>query len=69
MGKGDELVKYVTERVVRYMDTPKEVRRQVRAGRKESREHWEVRWFGMLPLAIRMWSNRLVRRKDRAGDR
>ncbi|SDC25760.1 YqzE-like protein [Paenibacillus sp. UNCCL117] len=64
MGKSDELVKYVTERVVRYIDTPREVRRQVRAGRKEAKEPWEVRWFGMLPLSIRMWRKRWLGGKD-----
>ncbi|MED4601759.1 YqzE family protein [Paenibacillus validus] len=65
MVKGDELAKYVIERVVRYMETPKEVRKQARAGRKELKEHWEVRWFGMLPLALRMWSGRWGRRKEK----
>ncbi|UUZ79901.1 YqzE family protein [Paenibacillus sp. P26] len=58
MAKSDELVKYLTERVVSYMETPREVRRQVRAQRKEGREPWQIRWFGMLPLAIRLWKDR-----------
>jgi hypothetical protein len=62
MAKSDELVKYVTQRVVRYIETPKEVRRQVRASQKQGREHWETRWFGMLPLAFKMWTEPLRRR-------
>ncbi len=34
MVKGDELAKYVIERVVRYMETPKEVRKQRAPGGK-----------------------------------
>ncbi|MEK8130505.1 YqzE family protein [Paenibacillus filicis] len=67
MGKSDELVKYVTERVVRYIDTPREVRKQARAGRKETRERWEVRWFGMLPLALGMWRKRWFGRKEKGS--
>lgn len=54
MEKGEELVKYLAEQVVVYIETPKEVRlyaRQVRAAKKEN---WQTRWFGMIPLAIRM---------------
>lgn len=67
MAKSDELVKYVTQQVVKYIETPKEVRKQVKAGKKESRESWQYRWFGMLPLALRMWTEPL--RRNRGGKR
>ncbi|WP_281886217.1 YqzE family protein [Paenibacillus sp. YYML68] len=65
MGKSDELVKYMTERFVKYIDTPKDVRRQVRLDRKVLREPWEYRWFGMIPFSIRMWADKWRREKEK----
>lgn len=53
MAKGEDLIKYITQRVVTYMETPKEARMEHRV--KQSREPWQYRWFGMLPLAIQLW--------------
>ncbi|WP_010499819.1 YqzE family protein [Paenibacillus elgii] len=69
MSKSDELVKYVTERFVRYIEMPKEVRRQVRADRREGKEPWQYRWFGMLPVAIGMWTKPLREGARRLGKR
>lgn len=63
MANGDDFVKYLTERVVKFVETPKEVRRQKKAGRKEVKEQWQYRWFGMLPFAIRMWFGRVFKKK------
>ena len=46
MAKSDELVKYITQRVVHFMDTPKEERKD----RSKVKEPWAMKWFGMLPL-------------------
>ncbi|MEW9700346.1 YqzE family protein [Paenibacillus sp. SI8] len=54
MAKSDDLVKYITQQVVTYMETPKDVRKSAKASHKEQRENWQTRWFGMLPLATRM---------------
>lgn len=51
MSKGDELVKYITERVVDYIETPKEERRS----RNKPKEPWSSKWFGMIPLGISLW--------------
>ncbi|UQZ82742.1 hypothetical protein SK3146_01901 [Paenibacillus konkukensis] len=48
-----------------YMETPKEIRKQTRASQREHREHWQYRWFGMLPLALRMWMEGLRWRKKK----
>jgi hypothetical protein len=45
-----EYLKYLTKRFVEYVETPGEVRRQ----RKENREDWMTRWFGVIPVSIRM---------------
>jgi hypothetical protein len=63
LAKGDELVKYVTEQLLDYIETPKEVRRQVREHQKEIRVNWQYRWFGMIPFAIRMWLDGLRHKK------
>jgi hypothetical protein len=59
--KGDELVHYITKRVVNYMKTPKEERKQYRELRR-SKESWVIRWFGVVPFALSMW---LEQRKEK----
>jgi hypothetical protein len=54
MSDGAEYLKYVTERVVSYWETPKapESRRE----RRRKREPWVTRWFGqILPAGIGIW--------------
>lgn len=55
MAKGDELVKYITERVVDYVETPREIRRE----RSKVKEPWSRRWFGMIPFSISLWAGQL----------
>jgi hypothetical protein len=59
--KADELVRYITKRVVNYMETPKEERKQHRELRR-TKEAWMFRWFGIVPFALSMW---LEQRKDK----
>ncbi|WP_427052560.1 YqzE family protein [Paenibacillus sp. TC-CSREp1] len=54
MAKGDELVKYITQRVVHYMDTPKDERKERRA-QSRRKEPWSIKWFGMIPFAVSLW--------------
>ncbi|ANS73893.1 hypothetical protein AWM70_04325 [Paenibacillus yonginensis] len=61
MAKGDELVRYITERVVHYVETPKEVRRV----RKQVKEPWSTKWFGMIPASLSMWGQDVFKRKRR----
>lgn len=56
--KGDELVKYITERVVNYMDTPKEVRKQQQ---QRGKEPWILKWFGYIPYSLHLWLSSKVR--------
>jgi len=59
MAKSDELVKYITQRIATYLETPREERRQRRRERKAMpREALSVRLFGMVPLGIRMMVKR-----------
>jgi hypothetical protein len=59
----DELVKFLTEQVVTYFKTPKEVRKQAKQINKTNRESWQSRWFGMLPLAIGMITEQFRKNK------
>lgn len=59
MAKGDELVTYITQRIVRYIETPRDVRRS----QKKTREPWMNKWFGMMPLALKMWIKSVRRRR------
>ncbi|WP_223069661.1 YqzE family protein [Paenibacillus caui] len=62
MAKGDELVRYITEKVVTYVETPKEIRRE----RRQVKEHWSSKWFGMIPLSLSLWWQRApFKRKTR----
>lgn len=59
--KGDELVKYITERVVDYVETPREIRKE----RSKAREPWTNRWFGMIPFSISLWVTQIPRKRKR----
>jgi hypothetical protein len=52
--KADELVRYITTRVVNYMETPIEERREHRKLHR-TRQAWLFRWFGVVPFALSMW--------------
>jgi len=54
VAKGEEIVKYVTQKVVEYIETPKEHRQQQRMNKRMSKEPWTTRWFGMIPLSLSM---------------
>ncbi|QQE72926.1 YqzE family protein [Brevibacillus composti] len=49
-----EYLKYLTRLFVDYVETPKSQRRQ----NKSPRESWSARWFGAIPMSIK-----LLRRK------
>jgi hypothetical protein len=57
MAKSEDLVKYITQQVVTYMDMPSDVRKQQRQERRTIRQKtpWIYRWFGMAPLWLRLW--------------
>lgn len=68
MAKSDELVKYITQQLVTYIDTPRDVRKQKREQRRSIRQKtpWTYRWFGVLPLFFKLW---LRQRKQRRYSR
>ena len=58
MAKGEDLVKYVTQKVVQYIDTPSDRRKRERERRRRASEPWTTRWFGMIPMSVAMWFGR-----------
>ncbi|WP_407268371.1 YqzE family protein [Radiobacillus sp. PE A8.2] len=54
---GNDYVKYMTQEVVKYMDTPQEERKKKRRERKQERRAdtpLSNRWFGLLPFAFKL---------------
>ncbi|HYK72375.1 MAG TPA: YqzE family protein [Pseudoneobacillus sp.] len=47
--KTNDYVKYLTQTVVKYIDQPKEDRKKVKLARKEAKEPFLFKWFGILP--------------------
>lgn len=62
-----DYVRFLTERLVQYIDTPRAERKRRRKERQ--RDPWDRRWFGDIPFSLHMsWQNnrtRLKRRKRR----
>lgn len=53
--KTEDFIKYITEQVVTYIETPAEIRKENRKSMRNQKEAWSSKWFGMVPFAIRMW--------------
>jgi len=65
MAKGQEIVNYVMQKVVRYIETPSDLRKAERARRRVSSEPWQTRWFGLIPMSLAM----LLRRRRKGSRR
>ncbi|MGM7701953.1 YqzE family protein [Pseudalkalibacillus sp. Hm43] len=51
----NDLIKYLTQQFVKYVDQPKEDRKKTKEGRKEEKAPLSVKWFGLVPMAISMF--------------
>lgn len=49
-----ELIKFLTQRLVQYIDTPASERQKRKEVRRLERGEWHVHWFGLLPTALYM---------------
>lgn len=63
MAGGKELVKYMAEKFVAYVETPSEERKQAKTSAKANREHWLTRWFGWGPMSLVLWWRRREQRQ------
>ncbi|WP_163537761.1 YqzE family protein [Gracilibacillus sp. YIM 98692] len=50
----EEYVKYMTQKIVKYMDTPKDERKKLKKDEKEEPIAYSNKWFGVLPFAFRL---------------
>jgi hypothetical protein len=63
LAQGIEWIKLITEKFLHYMETPRKIREQTKSVKKKSGEPWQYRWFGMLPVAIKMWMKSIIQKK------
>ncbi|MGF7045662.1 hypothetical protein J2T13_000122 [Paenibacillus sp. DS2015] len=51
-----KLVKYITEQVVIYMETPKQ--------QASVKETWSTKWFGMIPISLALLRDKSATRSE-----
>lgn len=66
MAEDFKLVKYITEQVVIYMETPKQERKR----QTDVKETWSTKWFGMIPISLALLRDRSpkVSKNEQAED-
>ncbi|MCM3716787.1 YqzE family protein [Fictibacillus phosphorivorans] len=52
MASGNDVVKYLTQKIVKYLDEPKSVRKERRQTRKSEKEPLLTYLFGALPMSL-----------------
>lgn len=52
MAAGNDVIKYLTQKLVRYMDEPKAVRKERRISKKSEREPLLTYLFGVVPMGL-----------------
>ena len=57
MSKRDDLIKYITQLVITYYEIPKKARKERKV--QKHKEHWAVRWFGVMPFSMRMTAGQI----------
>ncbi|PTM59327.1 YqzE family protein [Desmospora activa] len=62
-----DYIKFLVQEMVRYMDTPKQERKETRRQRKEQRPSWATHWFGMVPHSVKMFTDKQRHRFLRNG--
>ncbi|KGX88866.1 hypothetical protein N784_00500 [Pontibacillus litoralis JSM 072002] len=48
----NDYVKFMTEEVVKYMELPKEKKKERKQRKKAARKPWSITLFGIIPLAL-----------------
>lgn len=60
MAGENEYIKYLTQRFVTYIDTPRSERKQHKEQEKNQREHFMARWFGWGGYGLLLWWRRVT---------
>lgn len=55
----NDIVKYLTQEFVKYIDTPKSERK------RKPKELWSFRLFGMIPMSLWMFSQKMRKTKPK----
>jgi hypothetical protein len=63
----NDYIRYVTQQFVSYMDAPKADRKQKRQQRREEREPFLNRWFGMLPLSAAVFYRQVKKKRKKSS--
>jgi hypothetical protein len=50
--KTNDYVKYVTQTFVKYMDQPRDERKKQKESRRDEKEPFLFKWFGIIPYAL-----------------
>ncbi|MBD1378830.1 YqzE family protein [Metabacillus arenae] len=50
----NDYVKYLTQQIVKYLDTPQEEKKQRKERKKIERSPIATRWFGIIPFALQL---------------
>jgi len=50
--KSNDYIKYITQTVVQYIDQPKDERKKQRLEKKQMKEPFLTKWFGVVPFAL-----------------
>jgi hypothetical protein len=54
MAAGTDVVKYLTQKIVKYLDEPKSVRKERKRSRKKEKEPLLTYLFGVVPMSLGM---------------
>lgn len=65
MADGDKLVRYITQQMVSFLDSPRSSRTNSRSRYRNNREHWAFRWFGLVPFALSFWYKNVRKKRKR----
>ncbi|OBZ14694.1 hypothetical protein A8L34_12315 [Bacillus sp. FJAT-27264] len=57
---GDELVKYITEKIVVFIEDP---RSSIRSHKEMAKQPWSEKWFGMIPMGWSIWRGNWPRKE------
>ena len=60
-----EYLKYVTEKVVGYIDRNRSAEDEPAEPAKLSKEPWLTKWFGVAPLGVMLWWNNRSEEKSK----
>ncbi|MEI4829253.1 MULTISPECIES: YqzE family protein [Bacillus] len=63
----NDYIRYMTQQFVSYMDAPKADRKQKRQQRREEREPFLNRWFGVLPLSAAVFYRQVKKKRKKSS--